>query len=193
PRVDPGLYRSDDAGRTFARLSSLPLGGIAVDPTDPDVLYVGTYASGAGLFKSTDGGQTLQDLGRPGIWSALAVDRRRPNLVYAAERFGQVIRSQDGGRTFTAASSGLAGAGVHGLVQDLEGTLFVWLRGGGLFSSVDGAVSWHPVDTGEALRRSGVEAGRGTLALDPRQPGRVYLGNAGLIRIDAGDHGTGND
>jgi hypothetical protein len=39
------------------------------------------------------------------------------------------------------------------------------------------------VDTAEALRRSGVEAGRGTLVADPQQPGVVYLGNAGVIRI----------
>jgi hypothetical protein len=48
----PGLYRSHDAGQTFAHPSSLPFGAIAVDPTNPD--------SGHGLFKSTDGGQTLQ-------------------------------------------------------------------------------------------------------------------------------------
>jgi hypothetical protein len=31
---------------------------------------------------------------------------------------------------------------------------------------------------------SGVEAGRGTLVVDPKHPGRVYLGNAGVIQID---------
>jgi hypothetical protein len=118
------------------------------------------------------------------------VDRRDTNVIYAGERFGQVIRSLDGGHTFTAASNGLSGAGVHGLAQDVDGTLFVWLRGGGLFSSRDGAVNWRAVDTGEALQRSGVEAGRGTLAIDPRHPGRVYLANAGVIRIDTGDDGA---
>jgi hypothetical protein len=72
---------------------------------------------------------------------------------------------------------------VHGLAQDSAGTLYVWLRGGGLFSSKDGAATWKKVDTTEALRRSGVEAGRGTLVADPQQPGVVYLGNAGVIRI----------
>src|SRR5437867_914822 len=93
PGFPPGLYRSDDAGQSFAQFSSLRFGAIAVDPTDSNVLYVGTYSGNAGLFKSTDGGQTLQDLGQPGSFSALLVDRRNPQVVYAGARFGQVIRS----------------------------------------------------------------------------------------------------
>ncbi len=189
----PGLYRSDDAGATFVRLATLPFGAIAVDPTNPDVLYVGTYNSGNGLFKSADGGQTLQDLGQPGAFSAIAIDRHNPQMIYAGRRSGQVIRSLDGGNTFAPASAGLAGAGVHGLAQDALGTLFVWLRGGGLFASDDNAATWHAVDTGEALQRSGVEAGRGALVADPRHPGHVYLGNAGVIEIVAGDNADSNE
>jgi photosystem II stability/assembly factor-like uncharacterized protein len=165
----------------------LPFGTLAVDPTDPDVLYVGTYNGSAGLFRSVDGGQTLQDLGQPGTFSAIVVDARQSRVVYAGERFGQVIRSLDGGRTFAPASNGLAGAGVHGLAQDAQGTLFAWLRGGGLFASDDDATTWRALETGEALRRSGIEAGRGSLVTDPRKPGRVYLGNMGVIQITQKD------
>jgi photosystem II stability/assembly factor-like uncharacterized protein len=187
PAFQPGLYRSDEAGRSFAHLSSLQLGAIAVDPSDVDVLYVGTFNGSDGLFKSPDGGQTLESLGQPGFFSALVVDSSDTQVIYAGERFGQVIRSLDGGRTFADASTGLAGEGVLGLAQDVRGTLFVWLRGGGLFASRDLASSWHPVDTGEALQRSGVEAGRGAMVADPRRAGSVYLGNAGIIRIDGDD------
>ena len=72
---------------------------------------------------------------------------------------------------------------MHGLAQDANGTLFVWLRAGGLFASDDHAATWRAVDTGEALRRSGVEAGRGSLVADPRRLGHLYLGNAGVIEI----------
>ena len=178
----PGLYRSDDAGKSFALLSNLRLGAIAVDPANADRIYVGTYGDNTGLFKSTDGGQTLQPL-LSGDYSAITIDSTNPQVIYVGERLGQVIRSRDGGQTFVGASNGLAGVGVHGLAQDSAGTLYVWLRGGGLFSSEDGAATWKKVDTAEALRRSGVEAGRGTLVADPQQPGVVYLGNAGVIRI----------
>jgi photosystem II stability/assembly factor-like uncharacterized protein len=183
----PGLYRSDDEGRSFARLSTLPFGALAVDQTDPDHLYVATYSSDDGLFESTDGGQTLRHLSQQGSFSALAVDRHNRRVIYAGERFGRVIRSLDGGLTFAPARAGLRGNGVHGLAQDRDGTLFVWLRGGGLFSSEDGATTWQPVDTGEALRRSGVEAGRGAIVVDPTHRGRVYLGNAGVIEIPTGN------
>jgi photosystem II stability/assembly factor-like uncharacterized protein len=181
----PGLYRSDDAGRTFAHLSTLRFGAIAVDPTNADTIYAGTYFSSEGLFKSTDGGQTLEDLGQPGSYSAIAVDRRNSQIVYVGQLFGQVIRSLDAGQTFSSASTGLTGAGVHAIAQDSRGTLFVWVRGGGLFASHDGASSWQRVDSDEALRRSGVEVGRGSLVVDPQVPGRVYLGHAGVIQINA--------
>jgi photosystem II stability/assembly factor-like uncharacterized protein len=180
-----GLYRSDDAGGTFAGLANLPFGALAVDPRNADVLYVGTYNSGDGLFKSTDGGRTLIDLGQPGAFSALAIDHRYPQIIYAGQRSGRVTRSLDGGKTFASASAGLSGAGVHGLAQDAHDTLFVWLRDGGLFASDNHAATWHAVDTGEALERSGVEFGRGSLVADPRHPGHLYLGNAGVIEIIA--------
>jgi len=104
-----------------------------------------------------------------------------------------VIRSLDGGKSFALASAGLAGGGVHGLAQDAHGTLFVWLRGGGLFASDDHAATWHAIDTGEALRRSGVEAGRGSLVADPRHPGHLYLGNAGVIEVIADGDEIDND
>jgi hypothetical protein len=67
------------------------------------------------------------------------------------------------------------------------------LREGDLFASHDGASSWHGVDTGEALRRSGVESGRGSIVADPNHPRRVYLGNAGVMRIDADEDGRYDD
>ena len=156
----------------------------APQPGAPDTLYLGSYGERRGLVKSTDGGQTLQPLGRVGDFSAIVIDRSNPQVLYVGETAGRVIRSLDGGQTFNTASAGLKGMGVLDLGQDSSGTLYAWMRGGGLFASRDGATTWSRVDSTEALQRSGVEAGRGTLAVDPRLPGRVYLGNAGVIQID---------
>jgi hypothetical protein len=118
----------------------------------------------------------------PGLSFGLRVGGYQADTKLAAYRCD---RSRDGGLTFEPTSTGLAGTAVHGLTQDREGALFAWPRGGGLFASRDRASTWHAVNTGEALQRSGVEAGRGTLLADPRHPGRLYLGNAGVIRIEA--------
>lgn len=187
PFFQPGLYRSDDAGQNFSHLSTVPFGTIAVDRTNADVLYLGTYGSDEGLFKSTDGGQTLQSLNQAGPFTAIVIDRTDSQTVYAGDRFGQVIRSLNGGQTFAPAGSGLGGVGVIDMAQDSDGTLFVWMKEGGLFSSHDGATSWQFVDAGEAFRRSELDAGRGSLVIDPRHVGRVYLGAPGVIQVTAGN------
>lgn len=55
-----GLARSGDGGTTWSPLAAQPpvasMGHIAIDPTDSNVLYVGTYT--AALAKTTDGGAT---------------------------------------------------------------------------------------------------------------------------------------
>jgi len=184
----PGLYRSTDGAQSFERLSpNLPLGSIAVDPRDPDVLYVGTWTGGLGLFKSIDGGDTLQSLGQSGDFSAIAIDPQRPQIIYAGKRFGTVLRSLDGGATFTAADQGLTGDRVLGLGVDpgRPTRLFVWMHAGGLFRSDDGADRWTAVfDIGETSRRSTAQAGSTSLAIDPSGPEHVYVGNGSVLQVE---------
>lgn len=182
-----GLFRSIDGGVSFTRTPSVQLGSVAVDPTDANVLYLGSWAANRGIFKSTDGGVTLQGTGlTSGDFTALAVDPANPQIVYAGHRSGSVFRSRDGGASFAPAGAGLAGAGVMGLAIDPgnPSRLYAWMHAGGLFRSDDGANTWAAVDTGESLRRSGLSAGRGALAIDPTAPGHVFLGNRGVIEID---------
>lgn len=39
-------------------------------------------------------------------------------------------------------------------------------------------------DTGESIRRSGIEVGQAAIAVDRVVPGRVYLGNSGVVQVD---------
>jgi photosystem II stability/assembly factor-like uncharacterized protein len=181
-----GLYASGDRGASFDRLSFLALGPLAVDPSDANVIYVGAYADDSGIYKSTDGGRTLQQTAQRGNFHDLAVHPKNPQIVYAAERFGSVLRSLDAGATFTRADRGLSGDRVLGLGVDPvhPSRVFVWMHAGGLFRSDDQAEQWTPVDTGETLRRGTAQAGFTALVVDPRDPEHVYLGNGSVLQVE---------
>jgi photosystem II stability/assembly factor-like uncharacterized protein len=96
--VNGGVWKSDDYGRTwnpiFDGQPTQSIGAIAVAPSDPNTVYVGSgeglarpdLSVGDGVYKSTDAGKTWKHLGlrdTQGI-PALAVDPRNPNRVFAA-------------------------------------------------------------------------------------------------------------
>jgi photosystem II stability/assembly factor-like uncharacterized protein len=105
---DGVLYRSDDSGRRWQRLSpGFPHRGVSLDDivvTPTGVVLVGHWevqGSGGGVARSVDGGRTFTLLegmrGQP--VRALAVAPSNPNLVVAGSLNG-VFRSLDGGRTW---------------------------------------------------------------------------------------------
>ena len=96
--VNSGVWKSDDFGRTWTPIfdaqPTQSIGAIAVAPSDPNIIYVGSgeglarpdVALGDGIYKSTDAGKTWTHLGlrnTQGI-PALAIDPRNPNRVFAA-------------------------------------------------------------------------------------------------------------
>ena len=117
-----GVWRTTDAGRVWTPIfdaeSTGSVGAIAVAPSDPNVIYVGSgeglqrpdLSVGDGIYKSTDAGATWRHLGlRDGQQiPAVIVDPRDPNKVFAAvlghpygpnEERG-VFRSSDGGESW---------------------------------------------------------------------------------------------
>jgi len=124
-QVNGGVWKSDDYGRTwnpiFDHESTQSVGAIAVAPSNPDIIYVGSgeglhrpdLSVGNGIYKSIDAGKTWTHLGlRDGFQiPALAIDPRDPNRVFAAvlghpygpnEERG-LFRSTDGGQTWQKA------------------------------------------------------------------------------------------
>lgn len=89
--TDRGLYRSENGGKNWTALKTPEQAvALAVARKDNQVLYVGTASMG--VYRSADGGATWQPIGadlglRPGVAlsvTALAVDPRNENVVYAA-------------------------------------------------------------------------------------------------------------
>lgn len=94
-----GLWKTDDAGQTWRPITDsipvAPIGSIAVSPSNPNIIYIGTgemYASsggtspGKGVFKSTDAGKTWFNVGLTDthLITALCIDPKNPDIVIAA-------------------------------------------------------------------------------------------------------------
>jgi photosystem II stability/assembly factor-like uncharacterized protein len=118
-----GIWRSEDFGDSWRRLSA-PVPGLAVwslarHPSERDTIFAG-YEPCA-IYRSVDGGETWEKLpievtfpdvtmrpqAMPKRVLSIAVDPINPNDIYAAIEIGGLIRSQDGGRTWTSVIDGL--------------------------------------------------------------------------------------
>jgi photosystem II stability/assembly factor-like uncharacterized protein len=120
--VGGGVWKSTNIGRTwtpiFDSVNVASIGAIAVAPSNPNVVYVGTgeadmrdsIAFGDGMYKSTDAGKTWTHIGLEPTRQIgkVIVHPRDPNIVYVAALghvYGPhpergVYRSRDGGATW---------------------------------------------------------------------------------------------
>ncbi len=143
-----GVWKSTDYGRVWKPIfddqATGSIGALAIAPSDPDVIYVGSgeglqrpdLSTGDGMFKSTDGGRTWRHLGLNDAQQigAIIVDPRDPNRVYAA-----VLGHPYGPNTER-----------------------------GVFRTTDGGVSWQRVLYKDE------NSGAIDLAIDPTNPRRIY-------------------
>ena len=184
-----GIYRSSDYGETWKLLGldGQIVKSIAVSPHDPAVIYAGVKP--AGLFRSHDGGRTWRELDGfrriPNRWwwfspaeppfrayvNALATSPTEPDVVLAGIEFGAVVRSDDGGRTWTGHRPG-AIRDCHSLSFHVANGLWAYEAGGtggGAAVSRDGGLKWEQSRSGLA-KHYGVAC-----AADPEQPEVWYV------------------
>lgn len=118
-----GVWQSDDYGHSWKNISDKDfkcnnIGAMAIAPSNPKIIYVGTGDSaprntvltGEGMYKSTDGGKswTFIGLGETHIISWILVDPQNPDVVYVAalgHLFGTnpdrgVFKTTDGGQSW---------------------------------------------------------------------------------------------
>lgn len=143
-----GLWKTTNAGTTWTPVfddqPSYSIGTVALDPTNPEIVWVGTgenvsgrhVAWGTGLYKSLDGGTTWNQVG-----------------LGTSEHIGRILIHPGDGNTVLVAS---------------EGPL--WSAGGerGVFLTEDGGQTWtHVLNMDE-------NTGVTDLERDPSDPGTVY-------------------
>jgi photosystem II stability/assembly factor-like uncharacterized protein len=198
-----GIWKSTTGGTTWRPLTddqcSLATGSIALDPLDPDVLYVGTgeqtYSGssyyGCGVLKSTDGGASWTQLGGslfdtntggakigtlrvvPGVSPAT-----RSSTVLLASTFG-VYRSMDAGVTWTkstiAANENSQATDLLVDPRDARVVLAAFTSTGShvansIYRSTDGGVTFPERTAGLPT----TNVGRIRLAYAPSNPDTVY-------------------
>jgi photosystem II stability/assembly factor-like uncharacterized protein len=135
-----GLWKTENAGTTFAPIfdqqGSFSIGALALDPRNPNVLWVGTgennslrsVAYGDGVYKSLDGGRTFTNVGLPKSEhiGRIVIDPRNSDVVYVAA-IGPLwsgggdrglYKTTDGGRTWNRVLGGGEWVGVNDVQLD---------------------------------------------------------------------------
>ncbi|HKB97174.1 MAG TPA: hypothetical protein VKD23_00170, partial [Terriglobales bacterium] len=117
-----GVWKTTDSGRTWSPIfddqPTGSIGALAVAPSNPDTIYVGSgeglrrpdLSVGNGIYKSTDAGRTWQHLGLRDAQqiASIIVDPKDSNRLFVAAQghpYGPnpergVFRSLDGGQSF---------------------------------------------------------------------------------------------
>ncbi|MEZ4984757.1 MAG: glycosyl hydrolase [Saprospiraceae bacterium] len=119
-----GVWKTTDAGLTWLNISDTyfqtgSIGAIAVAPSDPNILYVGTgehpvrgvmTSHGDGVYKSTDAGKTWVKIGleESKHIAAISIHPDNPDVVYvavqgtpyAASGHRGIYKTSDGGKTW---------------------------------------------------------------------------------------------
>jgi len=203
-----GLWKTTNSGTTwtpvFDAQASYSIGTVALDPNNPEVVWVGTGENvsgrhvgwGDGVYKSMDGGATWQQMGlkKSEHIGRILIDPRNSEVVYVAAEGplwssgGErgLYKTKDGGKTWQLVLEIDADTGVTDAEFDPSNPDVIYaaayqrrrktwaLLGGGPKSGI-----YKSMDGGESWRKINVglpqgEMGKIGLAVTPANPQVVY-------------------
>ncbi len=184
-----GVWRTKNEGVTwepvFEQAASTSIGDVTVAPSDQNIVWVGTgeanifrsSMAGAGVFKSTDGGESWEHMGLAGTHTIprIIVHPTNPDIVYVAasghewthDEYRGLYKTTDGGESWERVLFLTDQTGVIDLVMHPTdpNTLYAasWQRirerwndprneptygGSGIYKTTDGGASWSQVNDG---------------------------------------------
>ncbi|HEY7699963.1 MAG TPA: glycosyl hydrolase, partial [Vicinamibacteria bacterium] len=205
-----GVFKTFDAGNNWTNVTDGflgvgAIGAIAVAPSDPNVVYVGTGSAcprgnisvGDGIYKSTDAGKTWKHTGlrHAGQIGKIHVHPQNPDLVYVAalgQIFGPndergVFRSKDGGKSWEKVLYVSEKTGVVDLSMDPKNprNLFAsaWSAERKPWTMLSGSEKdgiYRTTDAGDTWKKleGGLPdgmVGRSSVSVSPANPNRVWV------------------
>lgn len=178
-----GLWKTTNGGQSWTCLTDfqarIGCSDVAIDPTNPNILYLGTGDNDGGdtysigLLKSTDGGITWSSTGltfAPSQTRRIArvlIDPTNTNIVYVAASNG-IFKTTDAGTTWLQVSQ--FGAKDMEMKPGDPNTLYI--AGTRFYATYNGGANWTQVTTG--LPQASAVA-RMAIAVTPADPNMVYV------------------
>jgi len=215
PNAERGVYRSTDGGANWEKVLGKDENTGAIDlvfdPQDARTIYADLWSArqgpwengafsgpGSGLFKSTDGGSTWQQLtrglptfeqglGRIGLGVAPSDGKRIYAMVDASVAMGGLYRTDDAGASWTKVNgdSRLWGRGSDfaGVKADPKNRDIVYVANTSTYRSTDGGVTFTAI--------KGAPGGDDyhTIWINPDNPANILLGadQGATITVNGGD------
>jgi photosystem II stability/assembly factor-like uncharacterized protein len=213
-----GVFKSTDGGDTWRRVlyrnDETGAIDIAIDRNNPDVLYAALWEAyrkeyqmssggpGSGMFKSTDGGETWNEITRnPGMPQqglvgriGLAVSGANSNRVWALfeNDNGGLFRSDDGGANWELVNDDRAIRQrafyyTHVFADPMDENV-VYMQNTSFFRSTDGGVTYETIN-------NGTHGDFHDMWIDPDDPTHLAVANdgGGAVSVNTGDRWTEQD
>jgi photosystem II stability/assembly factor-like uncharacterized protein len=171
-------------------LRNVYIQSVAIDITDPNIIYAGggSPSYGAtkrpGLFKTTNGGVTWDTLLNNKLIRDIKIDPKNPKTIYAAPN--GVIKSTNSGLTWEDISNGI-NTRIFSYVKCIEidpvntNIMYVGLAGhdgGDAYKSLDGGKNWRKILDGNVT----------SIAINPLNPSTLFVVNGNLCKsLDGGE------
>lgn len=194
-----GLQVSEDCGQSWrpAGLQGIPVKSLAISPHQAGTIFAGCKP--VSLYRSQDGGQSWQELTEmrrakrwwwfspadpPGIEpyvQAITISPQSPNILLAGIELGGVLRSSDGGLSWSRHRRG-AVLDCHSLkFHPSNGNWVYEGGGGGAAVSQDGGLTWRKPKTGLKKTYGWM------VAADPVRPEVWYLSASSMPSLLRGE------